>query len=373
MLNRMLLVLSCAVFLICTIGTVPVCSAYEDELNNMSQGLTRDIIKSGKKRVAVVDFTDLHGNITELGRFISEELSVNLTRNSTKYEVIDRAHLKAIMTEHKFAASGLVDPETIKEIGKIASVDLLVTGLLTPFGDSIRISCKILSTKTAKVLNARKVDIAKTRSIENMLAQSIEQGVEPAPRPAPAPKPEPRKEVREPVAPPPAKEPEPPPQKAPEAKAPETKPPEVPKTYKVIASKEEDDYLFELRHVTISGHDIVCTVQLTNKATYWRNVIFYADRSRYTKSKMTGGNGTDYDVTEIYRYDNDQHYLLREGERIMLLAGASATLQFVFKNVPGMKTIKSLGIHTYSGTRTFIVYKWRESDVVFNNLRLSRN
>jgi TolB-like protein len=372
MLKRILLILSCAVFLICTIGTASVCSAYEDELNNMSQGLTRDIIKSGKKRVAVVDFTDLHGNITELGRFISEEISVNLTRNSTRYEVIDRAHLKSIMTEHKFAASGLVDPDTIKEIGKIAGVDLLITGLLTPFGDSIRISCKILSTKTAKVLGARKVDIAKTRSIENMLAQGIEQGAERTPKPVPAPASEPKPEPK-PVAPPPAKAPETPPQKAPEVKTPETKLPEAPKSYKVIASKEEDDYLFELRHVAMSGHDIVCTVELTNKAKYWRNALFYADRSRYTKSKMTGGNGTDYDVTEIYRYDNDQHYLIREGERIMLLAGASATLQFVFKNVPSMRTIKSLGLHIYSGTRTFIVYKWRESDVVFSNLKLSRN
>lgn len=370
MLNRILLILLCVFFLACSPS---ICSAYEDELNTMSQGLTRDIIKSGKKRVAVVDFTDLKGNITELGRFISEEISVNLTRNSTRYEVIDRAHLKAIMTEHKFAASGLVDPQTIKEIGKIAGVDLLVTGLLTPFGDSIRISCKILSTKTAKVLGARKIDIAKTRSIENMLAQGLEQGVEPVSKPVPEPKPEPKKETpREPVAPPPAKQPEPPPQK-PEVKAPESKPPELPKTYKVIASRQEDDYLYELRQVSISGNDIVCTVQVTNKANYWRNVIFYAERSRYTKSKMTGGNGSEYEVTEIYRYDNDQHYLVREGERITLLAGGSVTLQFVFKNVPSMRTVKTLGIHTYSGTRTFVVYRWREHDVFFNNLKLSRN
>jgi len=88
---------------------------------------------------------------------------------------------------------------------------------------------------------------------------------------------------------------------------------------------------------------------------------------------LTGGSGTDHEVTEIYRYYNDSPYLVREGERIMLLAGASTTLQFVFKNVPSMKTVKTLGIHAYSGTRTFIVYKWLEHDVVFSNLKLSRN
>lgn len=369
MLKRILLSLLCVGFLLCSTS---ICGAFEDELGTMSQGLTRDIVKSGKKRVAVVDFTDLQGNITQLGRFISEEISVNLTRNSSKYEVIDRGHLKAIMTEHKFAASGLVDPHTIKEIGKIAGVDLIITGLLTPFGDSIRISCKILSTKTAKVLGARKVDIAKTRSIENMLAQSIESGAEPVSKPVPAPEPSPEPKKEAPPAPPPQK-PEPPPQKAPEVKAPELKLPDVPKTYKVIASKEADEYLYELRQVSISGTDVIFTIELTNKAKYWRNVIFYADRSRYTRSKMTGGNGTDYDVTEIYRYYNDYPYLVREGERITLLAGASTTLQFVFKNLPRLRTVKTLGVHTYSGTRTFMFYKWREHDVVFSNLRLTKN
>lgn len=367
MLKRILLSLLCVGFLLCSTS---ICVAYEDELNSMSQGLTREIVKSGKKRVAVVDFTDLKGNITELGRFVSEEISVNLTRNSSKYEVIDRAHLKAIMTEHKFAASGLVDPQTIKEIGKIAGVDLLITGLLTPFGDSIRISCKILSTRTAKVLGARKVDIAKTRSIENMLAQGIEQGVEPVAKPVqtPEPRPEPKKET---PAPPP-RQPEPAPQK-PEVKSPELKLPDVPKTYKVIASKQEDDYLYELRQISVSGTDIIFTVELTNKAKYWRNVIFYADRSRYTKSKMTGGNGTDYEVTEIYRYYNDYPYLVREGERITLLADQSTTLQFVFKNLPSLRTVKTLGIHTYSGVRSFMFYKWKEHDVLFSNLRVTRN
>lgn len=369
MLKR--IVLMCVVFLLCS---APAYGSYEDELNTMSQGISRDIIKSGKKRVAVVDFSDLKGNITELGRFIAEELSVNLTRNSSKYEVIDRAHLKAIMNEHKFAASGLVDPETIKEIGKIAGVDLLVTGLLTPFGDSIRISCKIISTKTAKVLGARKVTIAKTRTIENMLAQSIEQGSD-KPLQAPEPRPEPVKAAPPPKEPeaPPASQPEQPPQKAPEVKAPEPKAFEAPKQYKVIASRTEDEYLYELLHVSISGGDIVCTVRMTNKANYWRKVIFYGGESRYTKSTLTGSNGQTYEVTEIYKYENNAHYLLREGERITVLAGASMMLQFVFRNMPSMRSVKTLAIHTYSGTRSFVVYRWREHDAVFNSLKLSRN
>ncbi|NCO83264.1 MAG: hypothetical protein COZ31_05670 [Nitrospirae bacterium CG_4_10_14_3_um_filter_44_29] len=52
--------------------------AYEYEIKILSASMADNISKAGKKRIAVVDFTDLQGNITELGRFIAEELSVDL-------------------------------------------------------------------------------------------------------------------------------------------------------------------------------------------------------------------------------------------------------------------------------------------------------
>jgi len=55
---------------------------------------------------------DLQGNVTELGRFLAEELSGALVNDSRGFRVIDRAHLKAILQEHKLAATGLIDPQT---------------------------------------------------------------------------------------------------------------------------------------------------------------------------------------------------------------------------------------------------------------------
>ena len=346
--------------------------SYQEELNQMSQGITKDIIKSGKKRVAVVDFTDLKGGTTELGRFIAEELSVDLTRNSQKYEVIDRGHLKSILTEHKFELSGLVDAQTVKELGKIAGVDLLVTGMLTPFGDSIRISCKILNTASAKVIGARKTEIAKTRSIENMLAHGIDSGDKPSS--APPPKFEPREPApaeteKPPQEPPPAEvKKEEPPKKAP--------PPDVPrpakKGYKSIATKHEDDYVYELLSVTMSQNDITCTFAITNKIGYWRNLTFYGEKSRYVKSKIFDSNGKAYDVNQVFTYENDKHTLVKDSEGIRIEDGQTITVQFVFRDVPNMKAIKTLNLHTYSGTRTVMIWKWREHDVPFKNVAVSR-
>ena len=124
--------------------------------------------------IAVVDFTDLQGNVTELGRFLAEEFSVTFAGAGKGFEVVDRTHLKSILAEHKLSATGIMDPQTARKLGQIAGVDALITGTITPFGDSIRLSVKILDTATAKVIGASSGDIPKTKAIEELLARGID-------------------------------------------------------------------------------------------------------------------------------------------------------------------------------------------------------
>ncbi len=148
-------------------------SAYESEINKLSATMAEKIAGANKGKIAVVDFTDLQGNVTELGRFIAEEFSVALAGAGKGFKVVDRTHLKSIIRENKLSATGMIDPETARKLGKIAGVEALVTGTMTPFGDSVRISVKILDTATAEVIEANRGNIAKTQAIEELLARGI--------------------------------------------------------------------------------------------------------------------------------------------------------------------------------------------------------
>lgn len=159
-----------------TLSTAGVGFAYEKAIQALSNAMVEKVAKAGKKNVAVVDFTDLQGNVTELGRFLAEELSSDLSDGAVGFEIIDRNHLKSILTEHKLSLSGLVNPKTIKQLGQISGVDAIVTGTVTPFGDSIRVSGKVIATDTAKVIASAKGDIAKTKAIEALLAKGIDTG-----------------------------------------------------------------------------------------------------------------------------------------------------------------------------------------------------
>lgn len=147
---------------------------YEKEIEQLSAQMAEKISGKGKKTVAVVDFTDLEGNVTQLDQFIAEEFSVALASAGKGFRVIDRTRLKSIIKENKLAATGLIDPATASKLGKIAGVDALVTGTLTPFGDNVRLTVKVLDSETADIIDSAKSNFAKTQAINELLGKEID-------------------------------------------------------------------------------------------------------------------------------------------------------------------------------------------------------
>lgn len=163
--------LSVCFFVCCLSG---IAFGYEREIESLASAMSEKIANSGKTKIAVVDFTDLRGDVTELGRFISEELSVSLAGLGKGFKIVDRTHLKSIIQEHKLSTTGLIDPTTARKLGEIAGVEALVTGSLTPFGDTVRITVKVLDTETAEIIDAKKESIAKTEIIDELLMVRVE-------------------------------------------------------------------------------------------------------------------------------------------------------------------------------------------------------
>jgi len=154
----------------------PACG---QELKRASSTIAAKISESGRKRVAVVDFTDLCGNVSRLGRYLAEELSGALVEEARGFRVMDRAHLKAILQEHKLATTGLIDPQTARQLGQFAGVDTLVTGTITSaFGDTVRVMVKALDVSTAEIIAQSTADIPKTDAVKNLLGPNSESGCE---------------------------------------------------------------------------------------------------------------------------------------------------------------------------------------------------
>ena len=147
-------------FLVVALTAMAAATVEAQDSRPVSSAIAARLEASGRKAVAVADFTDLQGNVNELGRYLAEELSVALVNDAKSFSVIDRTHLKSLLREHKLASTGLIDPQTARQLGKIAGVDTLVTGTLTAFGDSVKLTVKALDTETARILGAATSEIA---------------------------------------------------------------------------------------------------------------------------------------------------------------------------------------------------------------------
>lgn len=234
--------------------------AYEQEIKQQAEALAEGLERAGRKRLAVVDFLDLEGNATQLGRFLAEELSVTLSALPTGLEVVDRNHLSAILKEKKLSADGVTDPGTARRLGQILGVDVLVTGSLTSFGETVRVTTKALDAETAKLIAASRVDIAKVETIRALLATDLS-GRTPG---SPA--------KRSPGR---------------DDKTASTRP-----SFDLPRSIEQNKFAFELKGCELTGRTAVCKIAVTNRSPERRVLTISGATQLYDD------NGNSYKVSD---------------------------------------------------------------------------
>jgi len=137
----------------------------------LTQQIVPQVQQLGKKRLAVVDFADLDGRISDLGRFIAEELSASLVLAGGGLRVADRQHLSKIIEEQKLSALGITEPNAVQKLGQLAGADVIVTGSVVDMGDEIRITAKVLSTTTGDIIAAAQTTVPDDATVQRMLGQ----------------------------------------------------------------------------------------------------------------------------------------------------------------------------------------------------------
>ena len=134
--------------------------------------LGKALAAKGFTNVAAVDFTDLQGQSTELGRFLSEQLTVEMVL-AAEISMLDRANFKSILAEHKLTEEGLVNPANAKKLGEFAGVDAILIGNVTALDDGIVLMVKAISTLSAKIGAAGRITFPKTSEIQQLLNRGI--------------------------------------------------------------------------------------------------------------------------------------------------------------------------------------------------------
>jgi TolB-like protein len=233
--------------------------AQQNDLKQVAVSLAHDINGGNRHTITVADFTDLQGNVTELGRFISEELSTQLVIDAKSFGVVERIQLAAILKEHQISISGLVDPATIKKLGQFAGVDAIVTGTLVPFSDSVRLTAKVLDVSTAKVMAVSTAELPRTKAIDDLLSRGITAGVGQN-------------------------------NTAPSGSSPRSSNPAK------VFSIEQNELLILLKTCSSRGDRIVCSGSVTNKANKVRP---FQISNGYGSTSAVDNNGNSYAANQV--------------------------------------------------------------------------
>ncbi len=146
----------------------------DKELTTLAEKLAEPIKAHSTKKITVLDFTDLHGSGSELGKYIAEQLTVEFVIGKNSFAVLDRANLAKILAEHKLTASGLVDPENAKKLGMFAGVDALILGTIVPMNQSIQLTAKVITTDTAEIVGAARVSFKTNENVQQLLSRVTE-------------------------------------------------------------------------------------------------------------------------------------------------------------------------------------------------------
>lgn len=141
------------------------------KLNHLAHEMVKSLRQENKTNLAIVEFPDLDGRVSQFGKYVAEELTTRLF-TTRRFNIVERQLLNQLLAEQNFGQSGLVDVNSAAQIGKMLGVEAIVTGTITDLGNNIRINARLIETVSASVFAVASVTIEKDDQIQTMLSRT---------------------------------------------------------------------------------------------------------------------------------------------------------------------------------------------------------
>lgn len=178
---------SLIVWLALAVSSAAEAAPYDDSLNGAVASLAASLSRNNVATVAVADFADLRGDVSEIGRFVAEEISSRLVGQG-KFRVVDRAALMQLLKRENKNAADLDDPVVQDTIARTLNVTALVKGSLIMVGGAFRLNMKVIDTSSRSMIGTVLVEIPATESLTAMQrpAQAVRNAARPSREALPA-------------------------------------------------------------------------------------------------------------------------------------------------------------------------------------------
>lgn len=136
----------------------------DQSVSELSKQISGGLTENQKRTIAVVEFVDLKGNVTDFGRFLAEELITRLYQTK-KFKVIERQLLNKVTAEQKLSLTGIIDQTSAQKLGRLLGVDAIASGTVTDLDKSLKVNARLISTETGELFATAAVEVFKDGAV----------------------------------------------------------------------------------------------------------------------------------------------------------------------------------------------------------------
>ncbi len=161
-------------FLLATLFSIDCHSQKLDQsISEIATDLAQKVSKKNRVKLALTDFVNSEGKRDALTDYIREELELKLINSDYDLQVIDRKHIKLLLSEHHLQSEGLIDESTAKSAISFIKIDGWIVAEITTLADQIKIKVTVTDISTSQIYAASTSGLISDVVIKNLLEPEI--------------------------------------------------------------------------------------------------------------------------------------------------------------------------------------------------------
>lgn len=140
----------------------------DEQLDKIAREIAGSISPQQKWKLAVIEFPEISGQVTNVGRFIAEELTTRLFLTD-RFRMIERQLISNVLKEQNLSMTGLLDEKSTKRVGLLLGVDFIVIGTISDLGSNLKINARTIAIDTGAVHSVSSAVLSKDGQMMTLL------------------------------------------------------------------------------------------------------------------------------------------------------------------------------------------------------------
>jgi RecJ-like exonuclease len=145
----------------------------DQSINEIATDLSQKVFKKNKTKLALTDFVNSEGKVDALTEYIREELELKLINADQDLQIMDRKHIKLLLSEHRLQSDGLIDEATAKSAISFIKVDGWILAEITTLGEQIKIKVTVIDITTSQIYAAVASGLISDIAVKKLLEPEI--------------------------------------------------------------------------------------------------------------------------------------------------------------------------------------------------------